>query len=221
MDKKHKTITGPERQPITDFSKNASPECTCRDMPREAARPSDARAKNPAAAGLHIRPESETEFAEIHDLIRTAFETAHVSDGNEQDFADGLRSGEGYIPLLALVAELDGRPVGHSMLTKTAVERPDGSAFGALLLAPLSVRLEYRNRHIGSALIRESFRRAVQMGYTAVFLCGDPDYYGRFGFRRTSDFGIRPKHGLPEQYVLACELVPGALDGITGTVDYC
>lgn len=53
-----------------------------------------------------------------------------------------------------------------------------------------------------------------------VLLAGDPAYYHRFGFQASVDFGIRNVNGFPDQYVLACELVPSALTGISGTVDF-
>ena len=47
---------------------------------------------------------------------------------------------------------------------------------------------------------------------------GNPLYYGRFGYRRTSDFGIQNKTGIPDEVVLACELEPGALEHISGEI---
>lgn len=88
-----------------------------------------------------------------------------------------------------------------------------------LYLAPISVPLEDRCKGIGSALIKESFRRARNMGYTAVVLVGDPAYYHRFGFKSAITFGIKPKMEIPDEYVMACELVAGALKGISGVTD--
>ena len=175
-------------------------------------------AEKPAGMGFRIRAERPDDFGAVYDLIRVAFETAEVKNGDEQDFAVRLRSGGIYIPELALVAEQDGRLIGHIMFTKLAVTRPDGTQFGALLVAPLSVALEFRNCGVGSALMREGFRRAAEMGYKAAFLCGDPGYYSRLGYRPVSEFGIRPLDDIPPQYVQACELMPGGLDGVTGTV---
>jgi putative acetyltransferase len=165
-----------------------------------------------------IRGEREDEFAKIHDLVRMAFQTAKVSDGREQDFVDGHRVGDNYLPELALVAEEDGRLIGHIMLTKTYITS-GGQEHEALLLAPLSVVLEQRNRGVGTQLVNESLRLAKAMGYGAVFLVGDPAYYRRFGFRPTADFGIRDTHdGLPEEYVMVCELADHALAGLSGTI---
>ena len=168
-----------------------------------------------------IRQEKKNDLEEVYTLIRTAFETARVKDGTEQDFAANLRKGEGFIPELSLVAEAGGKLIGHILLTKTFVVQPDGTRHEGLLVAPLSVALEWRDKGVGSALMWEGLRIARGMGYTAAFLVGDPGYYSRFGFSPTASFGIRPQADIPTQYVLVRELVPGALDGVTGTGDFC
>lgn len=95
---------------------------------------------------IEIRPEREEEFEIIYKLIQTAFETADVKDGTEQDYANKLRAGIGYLPKLALVAEKEGKLIGHIMLTKTSVQQNNGENIETLLIAPLSVLLEYRNQ---------------------------------------------------------------------------
>ena len=52
----------------------------------------------------------------------------------------------------------------------------------ALLLGPLAVDPECRNRGIGSALVRRALRDASRLGHGAVLLVGDAPYHGRFGF---------------------------------------
>lgn len=168
-----------------------------------------------------IRPEQENEFPEIYQLIQTAFTTAKVADGDEQDFAVRLRNNGNYIPELALVAELGHQLIGHIMFTRTVVTQPDGSPSEALMIAPLAVALEYRTHGIGSALIREGCRLATDMGYKIAFLCGDPAYYHRFGFNPIRQYGIR-QIDLPEElepYFMAHELIPGSLDKVTGTIN--
>ena len=86
-----------------------------------------------------VRQEREAEFPAIYELIRTAFATAEVSDGDEQDFANRLRIHGNYIPELALVAECQGKLIGHIMLTRTVVTQDDGTPYEALMIAPLSV----------------------------------------------------------------------------------
>jgi len=153
----------------------------------------------------------------IHDLVKVAFQTAQVSNGDEQNFVDKLRASSGYIPELALVAEQDGQIIGHVMLTKTWVRSAD-SKREVLLLAPLAVALQHRCRGVGSKLVLESFQLAKNLGYNAVLVVGNPVYYSRFGFTPSVSFGIVHDPPIPDPYVMACELVPQALVGVCGTV---
>jgi putative acetyltransferase len=170
---------------------------------------------------LTIREEKENDYPIIYRLIKAAFETANVKDGDEQDFAERLRRESGYIPELALVAEQNGELIGHIMLTKTYVDMSEGR-FEGLLLAPVSVLLEHRNQGVGSRLIMESMNRARDRGFTAVFLAGDRNYYSRFGFVPARLFGIYFPEELPVDLIdniMACELFPNALVNVSGALD--
>jgi putative acetyltransferase len=154
-------------------------------------------------------------------MIKDAFATAVVVDGDEQDFTDKLRAGKSYIPGLALVAEEEGRLAGHIMLTRLNLTLDVGGTLPILLLEPLSVRLENRRRGLGGALIQEAFNRARRLDYTAVFLVGDSTYYSRFGFRSVGEFGIRHRPAtIPAHYALACELYYGALADKAGSFHF-
>lgn len=166
-----------------------------------------------------IRSERPEDYRTITALVETAFKTARMSDGSEQEYVRKLRQGAGYIPRLALVAEKGGRLIGHIMLTAVPLKPTSnktsalgqGNDGGVLLLAPLSVLLEYRGAGVGAALTREALSRAREMEFSGIVLAGDPSYYGRFGFQRAESFGIRPDMEIPSQYFLALELSPGAL----------
>lgn len=162
-----------------------------------------------------IRQETKEEYQKIYNLVQTAFQTAKVADGDEQDFTVRLWNSENYIPELGLVAEQNGKLIGHILLTRMYVIQEDGSKFESLLIAPLSVLLEYRDQGVGSALIKEGLKRGREMGYKAAFLCGDPNYYHRFGFKSISEFGLT-NPDIPEPYVMGYELEAGALDHVTG-----
>lgn len=167
-----------------------------------------------------IRTERTEEFHQIYDLVKLAFQTAKVSNGKEQDFVDELRSSGNYIPELALVAEEEAELIGHIMLTRTCIV-DDDKCFETLLLAPVSVVLEHRNKKVGSKLIKEVFRRAGKLGYKSVVVVGDPNYYTRFGFKTASTFGIKHSMDIPDEVVMARELVSDALSKIRGTVKLC
>ena len=166
---------------------------------------------------MKVRQEQPRDYPEIYELIKNAFATAPNADGDEQDYTNKLRESERYIPELALVAEKEGCLVGHVMFTATPVKYGENT-YWALLLSPLCVELSYRNTGIGALLVEEGLKRAKEMGYSAVFVVGDPKYYRRFGFACASEFDITNEGDIPEQFVMALELEPGALTGKKGTI---
>lgn len=168
-----------------------------------------------------IRVVTENDFNEIYDFVQTAFRTAEVSDGTEQDFVLELRKGA-YLPELELVMVDETGIIGHIMFTEQKVnlkeKSGEQSVFTGLLVAPLSVKLEYRSKGVGAALMHEGFKRAVERGYRAAFLVGNPEYYKRFGFKETGCYGIKNDSEIPDQFVLGCEMVPDSLEGLTGSI---
>ena len=168
---------------------------------------------------MMLRQEKEADFPAIYDLVKTAFQTAKVSNGDEQNFVGRLRASGNYLPGLALVAEDGGKLIGHIMLTKTSFETASGRR-PILLLAPLAVVFERRRQGIGAQLVHEACRLAKAQGHTAVILVGDPSYYSRFGFRPAIHFGIANTDQIPNENVMACELVPEALHGLQGTISF-
>jgi predicted N-acetyltransferase YhbS len=85
---------------------------------------------------------------------------------------------EGRLPWLALVASERGRVIGTVRLWHVSAgpDRP------ALLLGPLAVDADHRNRGIGSALVERAITAAQDAGHLEMLLVGDAPYYGRFGF---------------------------------------
>lgn len=166
---------------------------------------------------MEIRVAVPEDFEEIYKLVKTAFLTAQVSDGHEQEFVLELRQRKTYIPELELVMEDQGKLIGHVMLTKQVIHGKDKDSYG-LLVAPLCVKKEYRCQKVGSTLMFEAIKRALKLGYMSLFLVGDPQYYHRFGFRSTVDFGIKNQSEIPDQFVMGCELVEGVLQNTGGYV---
>lgn len=164
-----------------------------------------------------IRPVREKDFPAIYELVKAAFQTARVSDGTEQDFVEELRRREGFC--LELVAEREGALTGHVMLTETEVPCPpkqNPRYWKFLMLAPLSVRLEDRGRGLGGALMREAAQRAEA---NAIFLVGDPDYYGRYGFENAVEFGFTNASDVPDRYLLVLPLEFTLRDRARGPVN--
>ena len=75
-----------------------------------------------------------------------------------------------------------------------------------LLLAPLCVQKEHRREGVGAALIEHGFNKARELGFQIVFLVGDPNYYGKFGFKQTGFYGIKNISNIPDEFVLGCKI---------------
>ena len=166
---------------------------------------------------MQLRAMESHEIDEVDTLIRTAFLTAPVTDGSEQDLVKRLCSSAGYLPEQELVALDDDRIVGHILTTRIVVDGEAGPV-NALEVAPLCVASDHRCRGIGALLMEEALNRGRTAGFPAVFLVGDPRYYARFGFRPVAELGIHNASSIPDDVVLGIELEPGTLDGTDGSV---
>jgi predicted N-acetyltransferase YhbS len=121
---------------------------------------------------------------------------------------------EGRLPAegLSLIAADAKRVIGTARLWDIVC----GTGQPALLLGPVAVTADCRNRGIGAALVRRALREARRLGHGAVILVGNAPYYSRFGFAGEKAAGLKLPGPFERHRLLALELVPGALDGAGG-----
>lgn len=165
---------------------------------------------------LEIRLERPEEWRAVEELTREAFWNVHVPGCDEHYLVHLLRGLPSFIPELDFVAISDGQLVGNIMYSKGYIENAEGSRREVILFGPLSVLPSCQHKGIGSALIRHSAAVAKELGYGAIMIYGDPLYYGRFGFRPASDYGITPPDGQPHPALQAWALTEEALAGASG-----
>lgn len=127
---------------------------------------------------MKIRDETSGDVGAIAQVTAAAFHDLALSHHTEQFIVAALRSAGALT--VSLVAEVDGRVVGH--IAFSPVTMSDGSS-GWYGLGPVSVLPEFQRRGIGSALIREGLARLKERKARGCCLVGHPDYYPRFGFR--------------------------------------
>ena len=173
---------------------------------------------------IFIRPETIDEHEEVNELIYKAFTVSYGVDTGTfmLEYFKEERKKDIFIPELSLVALLEnGKIMGQVTLYETDIITDSGRNT-QLTLSQSAVLPEYRMRGIMRELVTAVLCKAKGMGYSAVFLGGNPAVYGRFGFEPSHKYGIyhenRKKWG--DEGFLVCVLVPGALDGITGTTSY-
>lgn len=161
-----------------------------------------------------IRQEEPRDYSAVYQVVKSAFENAEHSDGNEQELVVALRNSSAFVPELSLVAVCDGRIVGHILFTKVTV-----SGKIALALAPLSVLPVYQRQGIGQALMAEGHKIAQELGYEYSIVLGHPQYYPKVGYRPASSFGIKAPFDVPDDNFMAIKLKP-TVEFINGTVKY-
>jgi putative acetyltransferase len=137
----------------------------------------------------------------------------------EGRLVDLLRLSPAFVPELSLVAEREGRVVGHVLFSRISVEL-DGREVELLALAPVAVLPSCQNQGIGSRMIREGIARAAALGFRAVAVLGDPRYYGRFGFRPAREWNLKMPWETPPEVQMAMPLHDGGLDGVHGDLVY-
>lgn len=169
---------------------------------------------------LTIRQEETRDHQQVFRLTEEAFRDMEHSDHQEQFLVERLRNSDAFIPELSLVAENEnGEIAGHILFTEIKIEN-ETESFGSLALAPVSVKPEFQNRGIGGQLILFGHLIAKELGYTSVILIGHENYYPKFGYEKTSNFGISFPFDIPEENGMAVELVKDGLKNITGMVKY-
>jgi putative acetyltransferase len=142
-----------------------------------------------------IRNEIAADADAITAVTLAAFATLEISQHTEQFIVKALRAAGALA--VSLVAELDGRVVGHVAFSPVVFSdgTPDWHGLG-----PVSVLPAHQRQGIGKALIRQGLARLQAMGARGCCLVGHPDYYRKFGFRNLDQLAHA---GVPPEYFLA------------------
>ena len=124
-----------------------------------------------------IRNETDADVSAISEVTAAAFKTLEISNHTEQYVIAALRAAGALT--LSLVAEVDGRVIGHIAFSPVTLSDGTRNWYG---LGPVSVLPTYQRQGVGKALIREGLARLKAMNAQGCCLVGHPDYYRKFGF---------------------------------------
>jgi putative acetyltransferase len=141
-----------------------------------------------------IRKETALDIEAITQVTISAFRTLPISNHTEQFIIKALRT-EGALTL-SLVAEIEGRVVGHIAFSPITISDGTKDWYG---LGPVSVLPEYQKQGIGKAIINEGLSLLKDMGGQGCALVGDPNYYKRFGFKNYPEL---VHEGIPQEFFL-------------------
>ncbi len=167
---------------------------------------------------IYIRKETQKDYREVIELTARAFKNMPYADGDEDKLVERLRKAPNFISELSLIAESDGKILGHILFTPATIEN-EQKQFQTLVLGPVSVLPEFQKQGIGGELIKAGHKKAINCGFDSVILIGHPEYYPRFGYKRASGWGIKTHYQLPSDDVfMAVELTENALKNVSGMV---
>ena len=157
---------------------------------------------------LTILPETLSDALAIERLHERTF-----GPGRYARTAFRIREGRGHLLELSFTARIGTLLVGSLRLTPIRIgETP------ALLLGPLTVEPPFRERGVGSALIKRALQDAGAKGHKLVVLVGDEPFYGKIGFKRIPKGQVKMPGPVDPARLLVAELSPGAFEGVSGLI---
>lgn len=137
-------------------------------------------------AQVLIRRETPADLSAVRAVTIASSYKPHEAEPVEVILRDELQKGDSWIPALSMVAEeKNGSIIGHALCTWGRV-----GTVRVPNLSLLGVHSDHRRRGFGTALVHASLAAADALDAPMVVVLGDPDFFGRFGFRPGTDFGI-------------------------------
>jgi predicted N-acetyltransferase YhbS len=167
---------------------------------------------------INLRLEEEKDYRIVEELTREAFWNVYFPGCAEHLLIHNLRKTNEFIKELDFVAIYNNKLIGNIVYVKAKI-KDMGKEYTILTFGPISVLPEYQNNGIGSKLIKHTINLSKEMGYKAVIIYGDPEYYKRFGFKESKEYNITNKDKKYPAVLLVLELYPNALNGIKGIFD--
>jgi putative acetyltransferase len=147
---------------------------------------------NPA---IVIRNETDADVSTITKVTIAAFKTLEISNHTEQFIIEALRAAKALT--LSLLAEVDGRVVGHIAFSPVTISDGTMHWYG---LGPVSVLPEYQRKGIGKVLIEEGLSQLKKLNAKGCCLVGHPQYYRKFGFENVAGL---VHDGVPQEVFFA------------------
>ncbi len=155
---------------------------------------------------IKIRSETSADSRAIEAVTTSAFLNAPHTSHTEQHIVNMLRKA-GKLAI-SLIAEADGTVIGHVAISPVSISDGASDWFG---LGPISVIPEHQRRGVGSQLMREALHMLRERGASGCVVLGEPQYYGKFGFKADPNLVLR---GVPPEYFQAISLDSSRPKGI-------
>lgn len=164
-----------------------------------------------------IRNEKKEDYRKVENLTREAFWNVYRPGCMEHYVLHCYRSDPAFVSELDFVMELNGELIGQIIYVRSEIDCDDGRKLPILTFGPMGIATKYKRQGYGKRLLDYSMEKAKETGAGALVITGNILFYGKSGFVPAKTKGVRYADDPDADYLLVKELIPGFLDGISGT----
>lgn len=169
---------------------------------------------------IKIRNERKEDFRKVEEIAREAFWNLYFPGCNEHVVIHNMRKHIDFIPELSFVIEVDGKIVGSIFYTHSKVISENGNEYNTITFGPVSILPSMHRKGLGRKLITYSIEIAKKLEYKAILTLVYPYHYEPYGFVGAKKYNISMEDGNYYKGLLALPLYEGALDDISGYVEF-
>jgi len=170
---------------------------------------------------LVIRLIDKNDYQVVSELVKDCFWDLYRPGAVEHKLLDALRKTDKYDPRMEFVLELDGKIIGSNIFYPGVVNTPNGDVV-ALTMGPVCIAKEHQKKGYGKYIVDGTIELIKYLGYGAILIEGDYNFYSKCGFTYARQYGIK-YFGLPEDmddsFFLALEIKPDYLKDIGGSYE--
>lgn len=164
-----------------------------------------------------IRRETPNDYRAVENLTRESFWNVYRPGCSEHYVLHCFRTDPAFVPELDLVMTRDEECIGQVIYVRAKIDCDDGRELSIMTFGPICIAPSYKRQGYGKRLLDDSIERAKAMGAGALAIAGNIDFYGKSGFVPAKTKGVRYADDPEADYFLIKELIPGFLDGVSGT----
>lgn len=168
---------------------------------------------------ITFRLEEEKDYEIVENLVRDSFWNVYQPGCVEHLLIHNLRNAIDFVKELDFVMEKDGEIIGQNVFVRAVIQAKDGRVIPCLTMGPISVREDLKRKGYGKILLDYTLNKARELGYGAVLIEGNIEFYKNCGFDYSRNFGISYnglEEGDDDSFFLCCELIPGYFDNVEG-----
>ena len=137
-----------------------------------------------------IRLEEEKDYFETENLTREAFWNLYREGCFEHLIIHNLRKDKSFVKELDYCIEIDNKIIANIVYAKGKLKLENGNIREILIFGPVSVLPKYQKKGYGEKLINYTIEKAKELGFDAIVIMGNPNYYKKFGFESCSKYKI-------------------------------